>query len=406
MIINIKNLPKCIFIIPSLIIFITFFLNFSNYVGNKFLFFIFQLCSLGLFLVAIKKRNTAFEFFFYLFLLLSFWFKFNCILYFESIKLREGDFDLTISNYDNATFIIIITFFSCICASSIKDFFSNIFSKEITLKLNNPFTVFYKRYNFFIFLVFIGFLTLIWGTNLYFNIYSKGLVSNNAPPLVKNFYSWILTYGLAVITSFFIYINFLIFKKKKIFLLGMLEAFFTQMNIYSRSFILFFIPYLRGFLLLVNKKKIIFSRLFVTKVFFTILIIFFLSIFLVNNIRSFVFYKSEKTKIPVTITSTISEIGWLSINRWVGIDALLAVSQYKNLNFNFFFSAWKEKKKIKELSFYVENFLKEFRHNENTRENLNTVILPGIVAFLYYSGSAIFVFFSILILIMGRIILY
>lgn len=232
MIINIKNLPKCIFIIPSLIIFITFFLNFSNYVGNKFLFFIFQLCSLGLFLVAIKKRNTAFEFFFYLFLLLSFWFKFNCILYFESIKPREGYFDLTISNYDNATFIIIITFFSCVCASYIKDFFSNNFSKEITLKLNNSFTVFYKRYNFFIFLVFIGFLTLIWGTNFYFNIYSKGLVNNNTPPLVKNFYSWILTYGLAVITSFFIYINFLIFKKKKNFFTWIVRGFF-----YSNEYI-------------------------------------------------------------------------------------------------------------------------------------------------------------------------
>lgn len=84
----------------------------------------------------------------------------------------------------------------------------------------------------------------------------------------------------------------------------------------------------------------------------------------------------------------------------MGIDALLAVTQYKNLNFNFFFSALKEQKKIKEQSFYVKHFLKEFRHDQNTKENLNTVVLPGIVAFLYYSGSAIFVFFSILILIL------
>jgi hypothetical protein len=400
MLTNIKNLPKCIFIISSVIFFIIFFLNFSNYVGNKFLFFIFQLCSLVLFLVAVKKKNTAFEFFFYLFLLLSFWFKFNCILYFESIKPREGHFDLLISNYDDATFIIIITFFSCICASFIKDFFFYNLNKEIKLKLNNSFMMFYKRYRFLVFLLFLGFLSLIWGTNFYFNIYSKGLVNEGVPPLVKNFYSWMLTYGLAVITSFLIYIDFLILKKKKIFILGLAEALFTQMNIYSRSFILVFAAYLRGFLLLVNIKKIVFSKLFVIKVFFSILIIFFLSFFLINNLRSYVFYKSEAKQIPTTLTSTFSDIRWLSVNRWVGIDALLAVSQNKNLNFNFFFSAWKEVKKIKEQSFYVGNFLKKFSHDENTSQNLNTVILPGIVAFLYYSGSVIFVFFSILILVL------
>ena len=81
-------------------------------------------------MTAIKKNKSAFEFFTYFFFLLSFWFKFNCILYFENIKVSEGNFDLTISNYDNATIIIICTFMACICASCIKDFVINNFIKR------------------------------------------------------------------------------------------------------------------------------------------------------------------------------------------------------------------------------------------------------------------------------------
>jgi hypothetical protein len=98
--------------------------------------------------------------------------------------------------------------------------------------------------------------------------------------------------------------------------------------------------------------------------------------------------------------STYSHIIYLSVNRWVGIDALLAVSQSKNLNFDFFISAWKEDKVITKKSFYTENFLKGYNKGENEKENLNLIVTPGIVAFLYYSGSIFFVFFSIIILIL------
>jgi hypothetical protein len=108
-----KKLPN-FYIFTSLVFLLSFLLNFNNYVGNKFLFFIFQLTSFFFFLNAIKKNNSAFEFFTYFFFFLSFWLKFNCILYFENIKVTEGDFDLLKSNYDNATIIIIYTFMACI----------------------------------------------------------------------------------------------------------------------------------------------------------------------------------------------------------------------------------------------------------------------------------------------------
>ena len=205
------------FFFTSLIFLFSFFINFNNFIGSKFLFFIFNLSSFGLLLTALKKNNTAFEFFTYSFLLLSFWFKFNCILYFDSIKVTEGDFDLSISNYDDATLIIIVVFSACMCASFIKKFILKEYIKDHKFKLSNSFIVFYKKYRVLILFLFFVFLILVWSTNFYYKIYSRGLVNNDILPFFKYSYSWSLTYGLAALSAFIIYIDFLIFKKKKNF---------------------------------------------------------------------------------------------------------------------------------------------------------------------------------------------
>jgi hypothetical protein len=225
-------------------------------------------------------------------------------------------------------------------------------------------------------------------------------VNDNIAPLFKYFYSWSLTYGLAVFTSILIYIDYLIFNKSKIFIFGIFESFFTQMNIYSRSFLLSFFVYLRGFLLLINIEKFKFSKNIVTKLILLILILFFLSIYSTTKLRSSQFYEFDKSAEQITFISTFYNIFSLSVNRWVGVDALLSVSQSQNLSFNFFLSAWHEKKKIKNKSFYIENFFSRYDYSEFEKKNLNIVITPGIVAFLYYSGSALFVFFSIIVLIL------
>jgi hypothetical protein len=389
------------FFSASLVFLVCYLLNFNNYTGSKFLFFIFNLSSFGLFLFAVKKNNSAFEFFTFFFFLLSFWLKFNCILYFESIQITEGNFDLGITNYDNGIFIVIIVFAACMCASLIKEFIIKQFNKEVKFKINSSFIAFYKNCRIYFLFLLLGFLILVWFTNFYYKIYSKGLVNDHINPFITYFYSWSLTYGLAVLTSLFIYIDFLIFNKSKIFILGIFESFFSNMSIYSRSFLLSFIAYLRGFLLLINIKKFKFLKLDVVKFIFMVLIIFLLSIYFANKLRSSHFYETHKPTNQISLASTFTEIYSLSVNRWVGIDALLAVSQSKNLSFNLFLSSWQEKKNLRKKSFYINNFFSRFEYSNFEKENLNIVITPGIVAFLYYSGSALFVFFSILILILA-----
>lgn len=384
----------------SILIFIPFFLNYNNFNGNKFLFFIFHLSSLGLLLTATKKNISAFEFFTYFFLLLSFWFKFSCILYFENIKVTEGDFDLSVANMNLPTSVIIVTFTSSILASYIKENFFFLRNSAITFQIKNSFLLFYKKLRISIFFILIGFLILMWSTNFYYKIYSRGLINEDTLPFIKYFFSWSFTYGLSVIVSLFVYIDYCIFKKKKFFLLLFFESFFTSITIFSRSFILIACAHIRGILFLINYRNFFFLKSHIINFLFLLSILVLLSFYITQKLRSNFFYVTIPDSKEVTLKKSLNQLLYLSVNRWVGIDALLAVSQSNKLNFKFFLTSFNEKKNIREDTFYKKNFFSQFMYSDFEKKNLNIVITPGFVAFLFYSGSLVFVFFSVFFLIL------
>ena len=106
------------------------------------------------------------------------------------------------------------------------------------------------------------------------------------------------------------------------------------------------------------------------------------------------------------------EILYLVCNRWVGIDALMAINSIDNeiiynlheeektrLGFELLKESFSEEFSPNRPSFYEDNFLiknKNLILNEDLSERNNIIILPGIIAYLYISGSIFFLFFSII----------
>ena len=57
-----------------------------------------------------------------------------------------------------------------------------------------------------------------------------------------------------------------------------------------------------------------------------------------------------------------------------------------------------KKKRFRDGSFYIDNFYPHFANTDI--ENFNVVITPGLIAYLYYTGSVTFVFISMIIIIL------
>jgi hypothetical protein len=376
-----------------------FILNYENYIGNKTIFFLFNLSSFAFFLFISKSKLSSFEFFFYIFLLLSFWFKFSCILFFDIITVTEGDFNLSNKNYDEASIVIIFTFFTCIFTSFIKNYFFRKFLSENILKPKKSFINFYKNWRLIILITFISFLLLIWKINLENKIYLRGLINQDISFYIYIFFSWSFTYGLSVITSLLIYIDFIIFKNKKYFILGIFETIFSHMTIYSRAFFLSIFAYLRGYYYLVDLPSIKVSKSLFMKLLIFILIFTSISFFIVNNLRN-VDFNNDKNIRSLKIKDTVFEFIHLSVNRWIGIDGLLSVSQSDDLGYGLLISSLYEEKKIRKKSFYINNFFKKFEYSDKEVKNLNIVITPGLIAFLYYTGSVFFVCIALSIVIL------
>ena len=103
-----------------------------------------------------------------------------------------------------------------------------------------------------------------------------------------------------------------------------------------------------------------------------------------------------EVKKKFNIIDSNNEFFYLAVNRWVGIDAVLAVSQNKDkLNFSLFKEALKEKFIKDQPTFYEKTFYLEETLTESLYENAKGNTLTGIIAFLFYPGSFVFLIFGV-----------
>ena len=83
----------------------------------------------------------------------------------------------------------------------------------------------------------------------------------------------------------------------------------------------------------------------------------------------------------------IEEFGSLAVNRWVGIDAMLAVTSHQDKSINLFIDSLKENYDPTKGPFY-ERIIQQKKLNIHS--NIYGIVTPGIFAFLFYSGSIFF----------------
>ena len=175
-----------------------------------------------------------------------------------------------------------------------------------------------------------------------------------------------------------------------------------------------------GYYRLVELNNLKIKKIKFVKYYCFILILFFISLLIVSKIRQsndFPVGHQVHEYLPIIETENIEEksmkknliiepvndlilevnqILFLIAGRWVGVDSLMAVQSIENKGFNLIYKSLNEKFNYSN-SFY-ENVIKGSYHTYKREPKVYTIYVPGIVGYLYYSNSLIFVFASIVLL--------
>ena len=424
-----KNNNKIIYklFISSILIVIILltYLGTQNYVSNKINYLTFSLISNFLIFFAIRKDAIFFETFFSLLLWLGFWFKFTCTIVFTDGVFREGVgvFNYSKESFDEVLFVAQIGISSFI----ISGYFRQLFLFKYPIKINfqnfknNLFSSGRKN----IWLIFIIFYISIAFINFYFKIYQKGLLPiYDLNFIVSGIFKWLLLFGLSAFSATLVFYEFKFYKK--FFFISMMiilfETFFTSFSMLSRGMIFNALALLYGIYKFSKKIDTTNDFNYYLKSIILIFILFYISVSSVNYIRANYFYVGKsidfvldldkenkktqtqtQTEIPKKYASSKeinSEILYLIINRWVGVDGIMAVTSKKDLlSLKFLFSSFSERATKDTPTFYELTFgLEENAVSSDLYENVKGNTLPGILAFLYYSGSYLILFIGIFIL--------
>ena len=409
----------------SILLSIIFLAGLYVYTGNKLIYLSFGLLNIYLIYFAFRKNASFFETFFSVLLFFGFGFKFSIIISFTDGMFREGvgNFDYSASSFDFALTTSSLALLSFIVAGHLREFFFNYPSQLSETSLNKNF---YKNNRLKIIFFFLILIFSIFTVNVFFAVYQKGLVPiNDYNFFFSGFIKWSLLYGLTAIATLIIFLEINSFKKffSLTVLLAIFETFISSISMLSRGMIFNAAAIIFGIYKFCKKKKIIFDKkYFFLYIIFTILL-FYISVISVNHIRSNFFYIGKSVSKDITdmenykktpkdakdkkilkpkrfnIIDSNNEFFYLAVNRWVGIDAVLAVTQNRDkLNFSLIKESLKEKFIKNEPTFYEKTFNLEQQVTIDIYENVKGNTLTGIIAFLFYPGSFLFLISGMIIL--------
>ena len=409
-----------IFFIFVIIVLVPF--GFISYSGSKVYYVIFSLISSYALLISFNKNSISFDTFFSLLIWLGLWFKFTVQISFINSMFPEGSgiFDYKSNSYDQVLIISSVSILGFIFARfvRIKFIFDYINLSSITYN-NDHYANFYSNYRkniFYIYFFSIIFFALI---NYIFVFFQKGTIPEVILPFgLNNFINWLLMFGLTTFSSLIVFFEFHYKKKNsnKIVKYGLLETFISSISILSRAMIFNATALIYGFyrLIEINKVKIKINSFI--KYFLVVLVLFMICLLIVSKIRQskdfpvghevhkyipqIVTKGSDDEPVVIELTNDfskeINQIIFLISGRWVGIEGIMAVYSNKDINYESFLNSFNDSFDYSN-SFY-ENTVKKSKHIYKENPKIFTVYTPGIIAFLFYTKSLIFLFCGIFLI--------
>ena len=380
-----------------------------------------------------SDKASYFEIFFSCYFFLGFWFKYIFSLIFYNGKVFDSG-QIKSVNIDQVLILVILVSLVCLISSFISKNFMSINEKRNKERIRSFFENFYLKNRSTILFLFLLLTIVVGFFNITLGIHQRGFIYLSGISFyLRDLIKWLLLFGFTTFSCFVIYIEILNYKKINFFtfIVGVLEIFISYTSMLSRSFVINAIS-----LILPTYQKILFLKKNDKKFFLFFLIILFLtilSLYFTSKIRfekldsiqqEWFLKKKNHNQLEKTEDLKIKEynlqirefetnttipynehivplkmINFILINRWIGIESLVVVFSYEKKSFDLFLKALNENKNNLESTFYEKTFALEKINIEINQKYLKGNTLPGIISFLYYSGSIYFVLISLFITI-------
>ncbi len=388
----------------------------SRYEGHWIIYAVFTLTANALLFSGFRHKAIYFDTFIGIFLWLGFWLKLSLRVAFASGQFHEsiGAFDGSGAAFDHALMVASWGFGGLLVASFIRQRLFCYTSAPPSCEGQGLFEL-YRAYRKTC-LVLFGLLVLgIALSNIWLGIYQRGMVTQTVLPFGLNgIYKWLLQFGLSSMAA--LIIRFEIELQRNVSMMAifppLVECFASNVSLLSRGMVLNAAALGLGGLrtVLGMNVRLQLRTVAVAAIAFTAL--FAASVLCVNYLRASsvlggIYHlptaESPEPKLAYDSNdfakSAKSMTGPLFIDRWVGIEGVMAVSSSSRLGWPLWKEAWQEKFQEGQLSLFDRYFI-DSPYNEAAidKSKHHFVSLPGVIAFFYYPGSMAFVFAGLLLL--------
>ena len=375
-----------------------------HYAGQGYIYLLFTVISNVLLYLGFRKKALFFDAFIGVFFWLGFWLKVTVRVGFMEGIFHEptGSFDGSGAAFDKGLLVASCGLFALIVATVIREKFFN-FPNVKNEEINQTGLFdFYQKYRRLVLIFFVLLFLFISLSNLYFGIYQRGQVPGTVLPYgLGGIYKWLLLFGLTSFAAIVLRFESFIGKNNPylVSLLSVMESFTSNVSLLSRGMILNSTALFYGLFRHQKSKSVALSLRFVITISVIFSVFFISSVLLVNYLRSHDTVlsrnldKSRANDVAMDVDVHLVQgmTTPLFIDRWVGIEGVLAVSSSQKVGADLWQKAWEEIYSDYGTSFYDLNLIKSPYLGMDTNKN-HYISLPGVIAFFFYTGSFLFLF--------------
>jgi len=390
---------KIIFLVASVILFVC---AICKYKGEGITYFFFTIMSYALLFAGFRKNALFFDTFIGIFFWLGFWFKLTVrVAFMESeFAIPVGNFDGSGASFNQVLLVASCAFLGLLAASFIREKFLFSYPSKINDRTQHGLFVFYTRYRRYILIGFTLLFITMAVTNAHFGIYQRGTIPKTILPYgLSGVYKWLLLFGLASFSAVILKFEFTGSKKTSypVAIIGLMECLFSSVSLLSRGMIINASALVYGVVVGVKRYEIKSNFRYLITCFIVFVVLFVSSVFIVNSLRAVKFSGIQASQASLLLEQTARSTTVLFLDRWVGIEGVMAVSSYPDKGWGLWRKGWHEKFSDSKASFFDMNIIDSpYKNTDMTKHHF--ISLPGFVAFCFYPGSFIFLFACMLVI--------